>query len=142
MSACTFFGHRDCYGLDAARLRDTLEDLIARGVDTFYVGHQGRFDAMAFRILQQLEQKYAHLSVMVVLATLPRQKSAYDAYTLYPEGMESVPPRFAVDRRNHWMLDRSDYCVCYVNHPWGGAYKYMQRARRSMPVINLGSATL
>lgn len=41
MAACTFFGHRDCYGLDSQMLRQVIEDLINNGVDTFYVGNQG-----------------------------------------------------------------------------------------------------
>ena len=29
--------------------------------------------------------------------------------TLLPEGIENVPPRFAISWRNKWMLERSDY---------------------------------
>ncbi len=39
MSACTFFGHRECYGLDVGVLQTAIENLILEGVDTFYVGH-------------------------------------------------------------------------------------------------------
>jgi len=28
------------------------------------------------------------------------------------------------------MLDRSDHCICYVNHTWGGAYKFYSMAKR------------
>lgn len=38
---CTFFGHRDCYGLDAEVLRNAIEDLIKQGVVAFYVGNHG-----------------------------------------------------------------------------------------------------
>ena len=41
---CTFFGHRDDYGLDIKLLYKTIERLIEDGVDTFYVGNQGHFD--------------------------------------------------------------------------------------------------
>ena len=51
MKACTFFGHREYYGLDAAVLRDTIEDLIHQGVDTFYIGKQGGFDGMVYRCI-------------------------------------------------------------------------------------------
>ena len=44
MLACTFFGHRDCYSLDEQVLIDAIEDLIRKGVDTFYVGNQGQFE--------------------------------------------------------------------------------------------------
>ena len=48
MSACTFFGHRDCYGLQEEILWEALEKLVALGVDQFYVGNQGGFDRMVY----------------------------------------------------------------------------------------------
>lgn len=44
MSACTFFGHRECYSLDGQALMVAIEDLIRKGVDAFYVGNQGQFE--------------------------------------------------------------------------------------------------
>ena len=38
MSACTFFGHRDCYGLREEDLERAIIGLIGKGVDIFYVG--------------------------------------------------------------------------------------------------------
>ena len=36
--------------------------------------------------------------------------------TMFPEGLELVHPRYAIERRNGWMLKRSDYFVTYVHH--------------------------
>ena len=58
MSACTFFGHRDCYSLDEQVLIDAIEDLIRKGVDTFYVGNQGQFDSAVYASLQQLRHRH------------------------------------------------------------------------------------
>lgn len=33
--------------------------------------------------------------------------------TMFPEGLELVHPRYAIERRNGWMLERSDYFVTY-----------------------------
>lgn len=71
---CTFFGHRDCYGLDEQALREAIERLIANGVTTFYVGHQGNFDNMVFRCLMKLEKTHTHILRSVVLAYPPTQK--------------------------------------------------------------------
>ena len=43
MSACTFFGHRECYSLDEQVLMNAIEDLIRKSVDTFYVGKAYNF---------------------------------------------------------------------------------------------------
>ena len=57
MPACTFFGHRDCPDTIKPQLREVLNDLIANhGVTVFYVGHQGRFDAIVRGVLGQLQK--------------------------------------------------------------------------------------
>lgn len=144
MSVCTFFGHRDCFALAPDALQKAIETLIAQGVDTFYLGHQGRFDAMVLSCLRKLKERFSHIQFSVVLAYMPTAKQDFDPYEdcgIYPEGMELVHPRFAIEQRNKWMLRRSDHCLCYIDHPWGGAYKFARMAqRRGLTVINLGSA--
>lgn len=57
MAACTFFGHRECPDSVEPQLRGVLEMLIVEhGVDMFYVGHQGQFDALVRRTLRVLSQ--------------------------------------------------------------------------------------
>lgn len=58
--------------------------------------------------------------------------------TVFPEGLESVPPKYAIARRNRWMLDISDYVVTYVTHRGGGAAQFMLLAqKKGKTVINL-----
>lgn len=143
MSACTFFGHRECHSLDPVALRNTIGDLINNGVDTFYVGHQGNFDGMVYSCLKQLRKVYPHIQVSVVLAYLPTQitEGKDMSNTMYPE-IEGQP-RFAIERRNKWMIGASDFCLCYINHPWGGAYKFARIAKcRGLQLINLGTVEL
>lgn len=141
MSVCTFFGHRECYGLNIAALRGAITDLIKQGVDTFYVGNQGYFDAAVYRCLKELRKVYLHIRICVVLAYLPTEKREDEDMrdTMYPE-IEGYP-KFAIQRRNRWMIDRADYCLCYINHTWGGAYQFAVMAKdRGLTVINLGNA--
>lgn len=146
MSVCTFFGHGDGYCVDKEELQSAIEDLISRGVDTFYVGTHGQFDGAVLSCLQQFQKIYPHIHFAAVLAYLPTGKQAYDPYAeygIYPEGLEVGLPKFAIERRNKWMIDQSDYCLCFINHTWGGAYKFAKRAKnRGLTVINLGSAKL
>lgn len=87
MSSCTFFGHRECDGLDRKILSRTIEGLIDQGVDTFYVGNQGNFDGVVYGCLKQLRKAYPHIYVSVVLAYLPtEQREGEDlSDTMYPE---------------------------------------------------------
>lgn len=141
MKACTFFGHRDCPETVKPYLREVLIDLITnKGVDTFYVGNQGRFDGIVRSVLRELEQEYPEIHYAVVLAYLPGKKNEYDDFsdTMLPEGIEAVHPHYAISWRNRWMLQRSDYVVTYITQPWGGAAKFAEKAKREgKTVINL-----
>ena len=143
---CTFFGHSDCHGLDEIKLERAIEMLISKGVDTFYVGHQGNFDSIVYACLKRLKATHPHISFYVVLAYPPLQKATCFIpadFTLFPEAAAAAPRRFAIDRRNRWMIDRSDFCLCYISHSWGGAYKFAHMAKRKgVETLNLGDFQL
>lgn len=131
MSACTFFGHRDCPDTVKPGLYAAIENLIEEfGVDTFYVGNQGQFDACVRSVLREIQKERPGIRYAVVLAYLPTARDREDTRdTMFPEGLESVLPRYAVDRRNRWMLAQSEYVICYVRRTWGGAAKFVQLAK-------------
>ena len=145
MTACTFFGHRDCYGLQEEKLENAIIGLIEKGVDTFYVGHQGHFDALVRGRLRKLQRQFSHIHYEVVLAYLSTEKQEYPEHedTVYPEGLECVPRKFAISKRNAWMLERSQYCICYLSRSWGGAYTFSMKAKKQgKTLIQLGSLLL
>ena len=136
MATCTFFGHRDCPDSIRPKLRSVLIDLIEnQQVDTFYVGRQGAFDTLVYSELRGLAAKYPHIRYFIVLERLPVKAEYNGTETLFPEEMEHVPPRFAIDRRNNWMLRQSDFVVVYVMHAWGGAAKFAEKAKRQGKTI-------
>ena len=143
---CTFFGHSNCCGLSEGVVERAIEELITKGVDKFYIGNQGNFDGMVFSCLIKLKKIYPHISFAVVLAYLPTKKTEYDAYygySIYPEGVEECPQRFAIDRRNKWMIEHSDCCLCYITHTWGGAYKFANQAKKKgLELICIGDVKL
>lgn len=138
-----FFGHRNTPQDIIPVLHGVLIDLIEnQGADTFYVGNQGGFDSMVYSELKKLAEIYPHITYSVVLAYMPEKKRDYEfvdyEHTLYPDGLESVPPRFAIDKRNRIMLDRSDIAVTYVRTSFGGAAKFKELAeKKKKQVINL-----
>lgn len=138
---CTFFGHRNTPKEVSAELRRILVDLIERrGVTEFLVGSQGAFDSIVKRELRSLKESYP-IRFAVVLAYLTNadvltEEEADD--TVFPEGIECVPKRFAIDFRNKWMVGKSDYVVTYVKHSFGGAAKFKEYAeRKNKAVINI-----
>lgn len=68
----------------------------------------------------------------------PQVKRLLEDETLFPEGLERVPPRYAIHRRNNWMLEQADLVVSYVDRSWGGAAQQVKKARAmGKRVVNL-----
>lgn len=143
MACCTFFGHRNTPEEAKPLLKKVLIQLIEeKNVCIFYIGNNGAFDRMATSVLNDLKSCYPHIQHTTVLAYLPGKKSAIELdtpiNTIYPDGLETVPRKYAILKRNHWMLDRSDYVITYVTQPFGGAAQFKQLAeKRKKVVINL-----
>ena len=143
MSSCTFFGHRDAPSAIAPYLRAAIIDLIEnRGVDLFYVGNQGAFDRTAIRVLRGLKEEYPQIQYYVVLAYVPHNKERLGLEdsdsTLYPECLDKTPPKYAIIKRNRWMIERADFVITYLTHITGGAADFKALAeRKGKTVINL-----
>ena len=126
----TFFGHRDSPKEIEPALRLTLINLIEnKNATVFYVGNHGNFDAMVRRQLEDLSKTYP-IKYYVVLAYMPGNNNEPDEHSILPEGIETVPRRFAINYRNKWMLTKSDIVVTYVTRPIGGAWEFEQMAEK------------
>ena len=128
MRSCAFFGNRNSSG----RIKDKLISevtklIIEEEVDTFYVGNHGSFDGIVCKILNDLSKTY-DFNYYIVLAYLPIKGGdpliSDFSHTIIPDGIESVPPRFAILFRNRWMIDRSDLVISHIKNEIGsGAAK-------------------
>ena len=138
---CVFFGHHDCPDSVKPRLTQAIRDQIGNGARLFYVGTHGRFDALALSCLRSLKREFPEIGYAIVLAYLsPLPGACQPEETIFPEGIEKVPKRFAVDYRNRWMLDRADAVIAFVSRPVGGAAKHVKRAeRKGVAVVNLAN---
>ena len=130
----TFFGHRDTPESVKIPLRSLLLDLIKNHNAThFLVGNHGSFDRMVWSTLQELKRAMPDIEATVVLAYTPLQKNPYADYgenTVVPYGIENVPKKFAIDKRNLWMIEQADAVVCYVKYQAGKAAYYCKKAER------------
>ena len=137
MHTATFFGHKDTPKEIEHTLRSTLIDLIeSQNITVFYVGNNGNFDSMVRHQLEELSQTHP-ITYSVVLSYMPTKKSEYDDFsnTILPEGIETVPKRFAISYRNKWMVEQSDVVVTYVTHGFGGAAQFKEMAERQGKTI-------
>ena len=143
---CTFIGHRDTPSTIKPILKNTIIDLIEKySVNDFYVGNHGDFDSMVLSTLKEVLEIFPNISYTVVLAYIPQNKDIYADYshTIYPDILENTPPKFAIKKRNYWMLEKSDFLVCYVCNKLTNAYDYLEVAqKKKKTVINLGNKRL
>ncbi len=145
----SFTGHS--YVRLSERIKEIVKGQIRnniRGADfaTCYFGGYGGFDeicACACRELKREGEKieliyvtpYINLSEQKKIKEM-QQMRLYDA-SIYPP-IENVPLRFAILKRNEWMMTNADMIIAYVENCTGGAYKSLQIAKqKKKKIINI-----
>jgi uncharacterized phage-like protein YoqJ len=144
----TFIGHSEIKTNEQLKikLKETLENCIGDGAGIFYCGGYGQFDGLCAATIKELKEKYPIIKSYLVtpyineftqkkLSYIQKLK-IYDDF-IYPE-LETVPLKFAISKRNQWMVDQADVVIAYVDHDWGGAWTTLEYAKRKkMTIINL-----
>ena len=113
---------------------------------TCYLGGYGNFDEICACACRELKQEEYGIEVVYVSPYFSLQEQAkikemqrsglYDT-SIYPP-IEKTPPRFAILKRNEWMMTNADLVIAYVDHSYGGAYKSLQVAKRkNKKIINI-----
>ena len=112
----------------------------------FYCGGYGEFDDLCARVCRSLREKSFDCEILFITPYItPAQQKKIKYFTdtklydaaIYPP-LEHTPLRFAIDKRNRWMIEQADLVICHVTHHHGGAYKAMEYARRKgIKIINL-----
>jgi uncharacterized phage-like protein YoqJ len=122
----TFIGHSDAPYNIRDELRDIVINLIVNeSANTFYIGTHGNFDDLSYSVMKEIKLSYPDIEVFVVLAYMPvgKDKLYNTIDTVFPEEVASALPKYAISKRNRWMIERSDTVVAYVKREFGGAAK-------------------
>lgn len=111
-----------------------------------YLGGRGDFDDICACACRELKHEYSGIETVYVTPYLnsserekinEMQRSGLCDTSLYPP-IEHTPPRFAISKRNEWMMTSADLIIAYVNHNYGGAYQSVQVAKhRKKKIINI-----
>ena len=90
---------------------------------------------MALSVVNKTKEAHPDVRAILVLPYLDRSMDldAYDG-SVYPP-LEKVPRRYAISRRNKWMVDQADVVVAYVIHEWGGAATTLRYAEAKKKTI-------
>ena len=135
----TFCGHRDFVETAEAENQLTmfLEKYARENVRLVcYNGGYGNFDYFAAKCVQRMQEQYSNIRNCLVLPYIDQPfldriavfTNRFDE-TIYPP-LENVPRRYAIIRRNEWMVDSADVVIACVKYSWGGAARALEYARR------------
>ena len=144
----TFCGHSDFLFSDDVKqqLKNILvSEIIKNPTCKFYLGGYGDFDGLCLRTLKDLKAYFPEIDLLFITPYLDKKYSKlefakyhYDDVIFPP--LESVPRKFAILKRNEWMVEEADLVIVYVMYSWGGAAKTLEYAKRKKKqIINLAT---
>jgi len=132
---CFLIGHREATDELIPKLIQVIEThVIEYHVEEFIVGTYGGFDHAAARALAVVKQRHPHIRLILLLPYHPTKRTVqlpkHFDNSWYPEGLESVPPRFAIIRANCYAIDHADCLIAYVWHAASNARNALEYAQR------------
>ncbi|MBO5357445.1 MAG: hypothetical protein J6A95_06715 [Clostridia bacterium] len=140
----TFCGHSDFIRKDEyeQRILDILEKETGDSGAEIYLGEYGAFDSFAYECSKKFQQTHKNVSLVFItpylLGIANDKKARYDNI-IYPE-LERVPKRYAILKRNEYMIEKADVVIAFVNRNYGGAYKsYNYAKRKNKKLYNLAN---
>ena len=135
----TFCGHSQIAPSEikhiSERFKEVIEELIWEGADEFLLGGYGDFDKLCAATVKELKNTHPHIKSILIIPYIDRafDQQLYDC-SEYPP-LENVPKRFAISKRNEYMVDNSDTIISFINHTYGGAFKTFSYAKRKAKQI-------
>ncbi len=132
----------------AQRLRASVMEQIENGSRIFIAGGAQGFDTLAAETVLSLKVQNPHIRLHLALP-YPAQASSWPKYA--QERYERIKQqadvvyymaaeyaRGCIHRRNRFLVDHSDVCICYLNHDSGGTLFTVKYARKQgLRVLNL-----
>ena len=142
----TFCGHSNCLFSDEEK--EKLKQLLIKEIRKnptckFYLGGYGDFDSLCLRTLRELKTVFPDIELLFITPYLDKNYSKLELAKYYYDDVifppiENVPRKFAILKRNEWMVDSADLVIAYVKYSWGGAAKTLEYAKRKkVPIVNV-----
>lgn len=147
----TFCGHRNLTEREevTANLTLNINQLFLKAQKeqtalSFYCGGYGEFDKLSEKIVEEVRKTFPAVVCKKVFVTpyinpsylkCSREAEGKFDEVVYPP-IDNVPYKFAIIRRNEWMIDKADLVIAYVRFSFGGASRSLSYAiRRKKKII-------
>lgn len=150
MFSCCFTGHRELSDSEDAlreRLKNTVKSLIDEGAGVFYAGGARGFDTVAAEVVLELKKEYPHIKLILALPCTNQTRGwkkedaeRYDHILDFADDVIYVSEHYfdgCMHMRNRYLVDNSEYCICYYNKTSGGtAYTVKYAIKHGRKIIN------
>ncbi|MDR1674217.1 MAG: DUF1273 domain-containing protein [Oscillospiraceae bacterium] len=140
---CCFTGHRKLENpavIQEITKREVI-DLIKRGVTDYFAGGAVGFDTLSALLILDLKPEYPQIKLHLVLPCPPeaqtrnwneKDKSVY--YDILSKADEFITLsqtyyNGCMHSRNRYLVEHSQYCICYLTQAAGGTAYTVERAR-------------
>lgn len=148
MGTCSIFGHADFRATktESEKLKEIIIDCIKnKNITNFYVGDKGNYDVFSTKILNEVKTIYPYINIYLIIhkyreKITPEDKSFRDKYynfVIYPN-LENTPPKFAISKRNKFMIDNSNFVIFHVDYIHNISKFLNYTIKKKIDFINLG----
>ena len=153
MDACCFTGHRKIPPALSGDLQKKLIQTIDRlyeenRIVTYYAGGAQGFDALASEAVIERRAEIPALRLVVVMPHAEQaarwsmeDRARHKHITDAADEVICLAEHYyrgCMQRRNRYLVDRSDVCVCYLTEQTGGtAYTVKYAKKRGLDIVNL-----
>ena len=117
------------------RLKEKIQKIAERlitekNVTEFWVGNYGGFDTCAASAVRELKLKYPDVKLILVIPYFTKKIEGYRDW--YEKNYDKImladipvttPGKYKIIKANEYMVENSDFLICYIDHTWGGSYK-------------------
>ncbi len=110
------------------RILNILETITDIEDVSLYFGGYGAFDCFSLKCAKKYKEKCCRVKLSFITpyiyegySKLDYAKAVYDEI-IYPP-IEQVLLKFAIAKRNEWMMRSADLVIAYVTRSWGGRQK-------------------
>ena len=137
----TFCGHSDFAQTDSMedKMLSILQNQVGDAPAELLLGGYGAFDRFAYHCAKKYKEGHPNVRLIFVTPYIDMVKRECEEYDeiVYPP-IESVPYKFAIIKRNEWMIDQAETVIAYVNRGYGGAARSVKYARRKYKrIVNI-----
>ena len=135
---CCGFGHSNLYCNITKELNEKVVELIEQhGVTVFLTGGMGDFDSAFSSAVRSAKHNHKGVKLILVKPYFSNELNInkdyyelfYDDVTI-TEQLAGVHYKSAIQKRNRWMVDQSEFVLSAIYRDFGGAYQTIHYAKR------------